>query len=297
MRIPLFSRLTAGIFLFFSIFSASAQTFTEINYTGSSIPIFTAQGVNVLAGNPVVDGYTVQPLSFFWDPEFDGTNLELISSMLENAATGKTELSCTAIGMNYVFQPGYTYYVTVTYFGNVLNTHPGFGMSVGTPQLTNVFAQTGSAMTGRYGSAPSNITLDNNFLANTTSSSFVTITSTSAYSTYTFPSFSVGASTTGLNLEVLPCDGNVTVGMEIANIAVVGVPAISGASLVCTSQAFSVANSAGWPVTWSITPAIASVSSSGNTATVTKTAASGSTTLSAVYSAPNGLHYETDFPL
>jgi hypothetical protein len=109
--------------------------------------------------------------------------------------------------------------------------------------------------------------VDDNFLDNPVYDEFLSFGSNPSFSSLTTPALTVPSSTTGLNFEALPTKSGATTSyLEISGIYIAEIPLInSNTAPVCTTQSYSINNTANWPISWSVSPAtLASVSGSGN---------------------------------
>jgi len=282
------------LFLQFFFLQSQSQTFTTITYAGSGLPVNTNGAQNVLAGDPTVGGYVNTLLSYFDPPQFDGTSLILESPTFYDDKVYIEAI--TAININYAFQQNYTYYITLNYSVQFLGDYNGVGISLGTPQLTTDQLEMGTAM-NNYPINGSSVGFNDSYLANPIYSTWIPINSASPTS-LTIPPIPITTPTTGLNLESLPDVFAGWSSLNIQSIVIVGVPSISAASsTICSSGTLSVTNPNNWPVSWSVSPtSIASITPSGNSATVTKVS-NGSATVTATYTAPNGNTYAATLPV
>lgn len=302
--------------------TSSSQTLTTINYSTSGLPNTVSSGstADVFASSPVIGGYTHTTLSSLLSttfgnpsitlttdpPGFDGANLWLGASFGAthsfSANKDYNEFVTDAISFNYTFSPGSVYFIHLNYKSNTPSITAGLGLSTGPAQMTGIFSQLGPAMVNQYTNYPVAGMVEgvnDNFLNTPSYAAFFPISATPAFTDLAIPGFTVGAATTGVNIEILPspsiADG--TYYLEVAAISIAAIPPINpNTAPVCTTQTYTVPNPNNWPVSWSVSPAIASVSSSGNSVTVTKIS-NGIATLTANFTGPDGKSYPSSMSI
>jgi hypothetical protein len=329
--LPVMGKRIMLTFLCFQLIAlpSYSQIITSILYSNSGLPtcgVGTSSVTDVFANTPVIQGLPhsslisidhefidYQPpgpplLIPLYPPGFYDNSVTLGASLTRLVVDGQSSLSnyytTNAYRIGYTFDPGYAYFITMNCSGWNPNDYMGVGMSWGDAQFTNQIGNTGTAMTSTFGSSSSGNTLDNNYLGNTFYSQYFFGSDPAVSTDLTSTPFSVGVSTTGLNIEALPSPNtgtsytqpNVNVNFLMINsVAITQIPLIDpNTAPVCSSQSYSINSS--WPVSWSVAPAgIASLSASGNSATLTKIA-DGFVTLTASLTGTDGRIYPVSIP-
>ncbi|HTI89516.1 MAG TPA: T9SS type A sorting domain-containing protein [Puia sp.] len=315
-------RLFFILFFQLFLFRTQAQTLTTVNYAGSGLTntVGSNSSADVLAGHPVIGGYTHTTLSSLYQesfgnptivlttnpPGFDGSVLYLGAGWAlpysQAANQYYNEFVTDAYSFNYTFVPGYSYYVTVNYGSSSTTYVPGIGMNIGSSATTQTFTQLGSAMVNQYTNYPQSAMpegVNDPFLANPLYSSWLSVPGGSGFADVTMTPFTVNSNTTGLNLEALPTIGLIDGAsyLKIGSVTIAGVPAINPVSgPICSSTTVSIPDGAGWPVSWSISPAIATLSPSGSSVTVSATG-NGLATLTASLTGPDGRVYQSSMAI